>query len=323
MRRPRIKASKGEDALYHCISRIVSGSYIFGVKEKEFFVSLMWKIATFLEIEILDYVVMTNHYHQMVFVPGTIKLSDKELTERLRVYYGEKGEKYLRFKKALLTGGKEAEMERERHLRRMGNISEFNKTLKERFTAWYNKRKNREGTLWMGRFTSSLSEDTPSCREILAAYITLNPVRAKMVIDPLNYRHCAYGAAMGGDQRCKKGIMRIMGKDSWKEAAQSYRIYLMERGHTQIPGKSGFISRDLLLKTLKENGRLSQAELLRLRIRYFSDGLVLGSEAFVEQVFQQYRSHFGEKRKTGARPIRALPEADLCVMQDFRKAAFS
>lgn len=323
MRRPRIKAPEGEDALYHCISRIVSGSRIFGPSEKEYFVNLMWKIAEFLSVEILDYVVMTNHYHQLIFVPGPPKLSDQELLERLRSYYGEKGDKYLQFRKALETDDKNAELLRERHLKRMGDISEFSKTLKERFSAWYNKRENREGTLWMGRFKSILAQDTPYCTGIMAAYIALNPVRAKMISDPMNYRHCAYGAAMGGDQRCQSGIMRVMGKDSWKAAAQAYRIYLMERGHTEIPGKPGSISRDLLFQTLREKGKLPVNQLLRLRIRYFSDGLVLGSEAFVEQVFHQYRSHFGEKRRTGARSINVLSESGLCVLADFRKAVFS
>ncbi len=323
MRRPRIKAPEGEDALYHCISRIVSGGYIFGLREKEFFVRLMWKIADFLSIDILDYVVMTNHYHQLVFVPGTVKLSDAQLLERLRIYYGEKGEKYLRLRKALMKGGKEAEIQRNLHLKRMGDISEFNKTLKERFTAWYNRKSEREGTLWMGRFNSIMTEDTPVCSGLMATYIALNPVRAQMVTDPKNYRHCCYGAAMGGDRRCRKGIMRVMGMDSWKKASEAYRVYLMERGHSQAPGKSGYVTRDLLLRTLREKGRLSKAELLRLRVRYFTDGLVLGSEAFVEQVFQQYQSHFGEKRKRGARPIKALPDSGLCVMQDLRKTIFS
>jgi hypothetical protein len=58
--------------------------------------------------------------------------------------------------------------------------------------------------------------------------------------------------------------------------------------------------------------------LLRLRVRYFSDGLVLGSELFVEEVFELHRSHFGEKRKSGARPIRGMPHQSLNVIRDLR-----
>jgi hypothetical protein len=38
--------------------------------------------------------------------------------------------------------------------------------------------------------------------------------------------------------------------------------------------------------------------------RYFSDGLALGSQAFLEPIFHRYRGHFGQKRQSGARPMR-------------------
>ena len=53
-------------------------------------------------------------------------------------------------------------------------------------------------------------------------------------------------------------------------------------------------------------------------MRYFSDGLVLGSELFVEEIFEQYRSHFGEKRKCGARPMKGLADVSLRVIRDLR-----
>ena len=75
MRMPRIKARKGEDGLYHCMSRAVGGDFIFGAKEKEIFVRMMWRVADFLGVEILNYVVMNNHYHQLVRVPSVLKSS--------------------------------------------------------------------------------------------------------------------------------------------------------------------------------------------------------------------------------------------------------
>ena len=318
MRIARIKANKGEDGLYHCMSRVVGGDYIFGNTEKEKFVQLMWRLAEFLSIEVLDYVVMSNHYHQLVWVPGLIELSDRELLSRLRNYYGSLSPEVLRYEKALSKGGKEVDELRSGYLKRMGNISEFEKILKQGFTTWYNKQRRRRGTLWMERFKSVLVEDSLDARGILATYIDLNPVRAEMVEDPKNYRHCGYGAAMGGDKRCRRGLVRIMGTDSWEEASKSYRLYLMNRGHVRASGKKGLVGRKLLLETLQKEGRLPRSELLRLRVRYFSDGLVLGSELFVEKVFEQYRSHFGEKRKSGSRSIRGMPDGELKVIRDLR-----
>lgn len=315
---PRIKAQKGKDGLYHCMSNIVGGDFILGEKEKEQFVKMTWRVATFMGIEVLDYVVMSNHYHQLIRVPGIIQLSDNGLLKRLQAYYGEESLEVIQFEDALERDDNSLDFLRDGYLKRMGNVSEFERILKQGFSIWYNKRHKRRGTLWMERFKSVLVEDSADVRKIMASYIDLNPVRAEMVEDPKNYRHCGYGAAMGGDERCRCGIKEVMGIESWKKASIAYRVYLMERGHMKVWRKKGTISRDLRLETLKREGQLPRSELLRLRVRYFSDGLVLGSELFVEDVYEQYRSHFGEKRKSGARPFKGLSNGSLKVLRDLR-----
>ncbi len=305
------------------MSNIVGGEFLLGEQEKAQFVQRMWHVADFLGVEILDYVVMSNHYHQLIYVPAEFELTDAELLERLRKYYGDFGLEYLRFRNALERKGRELRRLRKSHLKRMGKISEFQKTLKHGFSSWYNKRKKRRGTLWMERFKSVLAEDTYRASTTIALYIDLNPVRAQMVTDPANYRFCGYGAAMAGDKRCQRGIKRVLRMNSWKEASKKYRIMLMERGHLKVEGKAGSISRELLLETLEAEGQLPLSDLLMLRVRYLSDGLVLGSQDFVEKVFQQYRSHFGEKRKSGARPIKALPDSGLHVIRDLKKSVIS
>jgi hypothetical protein len=57
------------------------------------------------------------------------------------------------------------------------------------------------------------------------------------------------------------------------------------------------------MKVLENGGKLSLSELLRCRVRYFSDGVAIGSRSIVEGVFAGIREHFGEKRKDGARKI--------------------
>ncbi|MGC9452486.1 MAG: transposase [Oceanipulchritudo sp.] len=271
------------------MSRIVGGEFLLGEKEKEFFVRWMRRLSAFLQIEVLDYVVMSNHYHQLVRVPGVIELSDDELLKQLKAYYGEESLETMVFEEALQQGKEAVVPLRRRYLKRMGNISEFEKILKQGFSSWYNRRHNRRGTLWMERFKSVLVEDSREVRAIMASYIDLNPVRAEMVEDPRNYRHCGYGAAMGGDERCRRGIMAVTGIGDWKKASAAYRLYLMERGQIQARSKKGAITRELRLETLRREGHLPIGELLRLRVRYFSDGLVLGSELFVGIAFIRYQ----------------------------------
>jgi hypothetical protein len=49
---------------------------------------------------------------------------------------------------------------------------------------------------------------------------------------------------------------------------------------------------------------LRVAAMLRRKVRYFNDGAVIGSRAFVDGLFEQCRERFGPKRKSGARKMR-------------------
>ena len=46
--------------------------------------------------------------------------------------------------------------------------------------------------------------------------------------------------------------------------------------------------------------------MLRCRVRYFTDGAVLGSRAFVNEAFARARERFGQNRRDGARPLRGV-----------------
>ncbi len=60
--------------------------------------------------------------------------------------------------------------------------------------------------------------------------------------------------------------------------------------------------------------------MLRVRIRYFTDGVVLGSRIHVNDVFAAFRDRFGPRRKTGARPMRGLTAlAHLCTLRNLRR----
>jgi hypothetical protein len=55
------------------------------------------------------------------------------------------------------------------------------------------------------------------------------------------------------------------------------------------------------------------ATMLRCRVRYFTDGAVIGSKAFVNEAFAGARERFSPRRKDGARQLRgsASPAADM------------
>jgi putative transposase len=86
MRFPRIKA-QGQ-GFYHVISRIVAGVFVFGTAglrrvASEKFRSMMGRQAAFSGVQILDYSLMSNHFHLICFVPEARPLSVDEVLERI------------------------------------------------------------------------------------------------------------------------------------------------------------------------------------------------------------------------------------------------
>ncbi|MDZ4199606.1 MAG: hypothetical protein U1E27_10030, partial [Kiritimatiellia bacterium] len=222
------------------------------------------------------------------------------------------------------TGGEKAEEQarefKAQYTYRMGDVSEFLKTLKQRFTMWYNHREKRHGTLWEDRFKSILVEGRGHALATMAAYIDLNAVRAGLVSDPKDYRYCGYGEAVAGNKNVRAGLGRVMESLSqsaqWTDVRRTYRKHLYVSGE-KIEGKAGF-EPEQVKKVLEEGGELSLAQALRCRVRYFSDGVALGSKEYVESVFQSHRGYFSAKRKTGARPMRQADWGGLCTARALR-----
>ena len=204
----RIKA-EGE-AFYHVVSRIANKAFLLNNDEKkEVFVNMLHRAADFSGVDVITYVVMDNHFHLCVRVPKREgDVSESEILRRVGVLYGEDRRAALEKR---LAGYREegddtavaAELEKLRA--RMGDLSEFMKTLKQRVSQWYNSNYSHEGTLWSGRFKSVLVEDGRYLHNLIA-YIHGNPIRAGLVTRAADYKWSAPGAAAKGDVRAKKGL---------------------------------------------------------------------------------------------------------------------
>lgn len=141
------------------------------------------------------------------------------------------------------------------------------------------------------------------------------------LLDGLGFVVDFRGEAVAGGQEARRGmahIAEILGHSGeWAMLSRTYRkVLFMHAGtHTQ---KGRTIREEQIEKVLEAGGKLSKAELLHCKVRYFSDGVVLGSKAFVEDVFQSHREEFGLKRKTGARKPKHGQWGELCTMRDLR-----
>jgi putative transposase len=336
MRRPRIKAEGA--GYYHCMSRIIERRHILGDSEKERLHKLMRGLAAFGGLDILTYCFMSNHFHILVRVPERQDVSDEELLRRLAFLLNASEVKQIAHQLQNYRAQGQipaAEALKQRFTYRMFDISEFFKALKQRFSQAYNVREDRCGPLWEQRFKSVLVECSEDALLTMAAYTDLNPVRARLVTDPKVYRYSGYGEAMGGGKEAREGLRRLMqaaaegGRLSWPQAYRLYRQRLYVQGRQKGVDPEGRTIRrqgftpEEVEKVLAADGRLPMHELLRCRVRYFSDGLALGSQDFLERVFQRYRGHFGPNRQTGARPMRFGEWGSLCTLRDLRKAPVS
>jgi len=318
MRASRIKVT-GQSAVYHCITRCVGGQRLLDDRAKEVLRKQMHQVAKFCGVQVLAYCLMSNHFHVLVRVPEKSEVTDAQLLERFAVLYHREEERIKTLEVLLKQGGEEADVLREKLLARMGDVSLFMKELKQRFSIWYNRSHKRYGTLWAERFKSVLVEDKHHSLPTVAAYIDLNPVRARMVKDPKDYRFSSYGELMGGSKRFEEALGHILDTKDQRWAQKEYRKLLYLFGSTQSRKSQLVLDEDKVKQVVEADGKVSRAELLRLRVRYFSDGMVLGSREFVEQFFREHRDLFGKKRKSGARPMLGLKDSGLAVIRDLRK----
>jgi putative transposase len=243
-----LAALKGKPAIYHVISRVVGREFVLGDAEREQFVAYMRVYERFCGLRVLTFCVMSNHFHILLEVPSPPEergadWSDERLLDHLSELYSKAQMGKLRWELEHYRKQKNteaAEAFRERYFRRMWDLSQFMKPLKQRFTSWFNRKHSRKGTLWEERFKSILVEDGHAART-MAAYIDLNPVRAEMVADPKDYRWCSYAEAVAGKKRSREGLQRVMFEAgaaemaeqiaaeeliSWRKASYHYRQIL-------------------------------------------------------------------------------------------------
>jgi len=232
---------------------------------------------------------------------------------------------------------------RSRYTRRMHDLSEFMKSLLERFTKWFNRTHSRCGHLWEDRFKSVIVECGVAART-MAAYIDLNPVRAGMVEDPADYRWSSYGEAIGGGKKgdgkkAREGLVRAyfcdqgvgFESEKWKEVSRLYRRLMgialgKNSGHAESQRGSqttATVTKNTAeLLESKDNETvlkdLGMAKMLRCRVRYFTDGVVIGSKEFVNEAFAGARERFGPKRNDGARALKGSGSAAKGVLWSLR-----
>ncbi|MFD2302431.1 hypothetical protein ACFSYE_04600, partial [Roseibacillus ishigakijimensis] len=132
----------------------------------------------------------------------------------------------------------------------------------------------------------------------------------------------SFTIGMTGEARERRSIQGQERPHTLKESLRRWRCYLFgipeseacqkeELTHEQSGGKAHLfrdrIPREKALEVLAQGGRLEPADYLRCRVRYFLDGVALGSKTFLSELFESTREeHFAPSRQTGPRPLKGL-----------------
>jgi putative transposase len=328
MRQARIKG-QGE-SFYHCLSRAVDGRFLFetqnsGSVEAEHFVYLMRRLEKACCVQVLTYALMTNHFHILCKVPERRELSDQELLDCIELGYGPERRTQVAEQLAALAeqanSGELGSQFRERYSSRLFDVSIFMKELKGRFAQWYNRRHQRYGVLWAERFKSVLVEGGQALSAV-AAYIDLNPVRAGLCDDPKDYRYCGYAEAIAKNSaQAKLGLCEALGfgvQSNWKEASREYRKLLFRTG-TAASKAGAVIDVEFAQKVLgQQEGEIPLPDLLRCRIRYFTDGGILGSKAFVQEQFARCRKLATLPRPNRSYRLPVIASESIWVLRGLR-----
>jgi len=277
---PRLRRIKavGDVAYYHIMSRTVGGEFLLGDTEKEKLLSIIKHYSSIYFVNVIGFCIMDNHFHLLVKTDSIENVYEDDLLERIFRYTKQKDREF-------------SKDELEFFKTKLSDISEYIKSIKQTFSRWYNKLNDRKGYFWGDRFKSVLVESGEGLLNMLA-YIELNPVRAKLCKKPEDYRWCSLS------YRLAKKLDNFLTFEGVEiENVRDYVSFIYQAGKVNKRGADG-----------KELGKIdksadSAVNIWKHRVRYFSEGVVLGSKNFIEESFKR----FGDKILKKGRKLYEVP----------------
>jgi REP element-mobilizing transposase RayT len=246
--------------------------------------------------EVLGFSIMGNHYHLVVRMDAPRAMTRKELRARAELLYQEK----------VLDGWLTASWER--FQARIFDVSELMRSLQSKIARWYNVTHNRRGRFWAERFKSVLLEDEKAVFDCLL-YVELNPVRAGIVKRPEEFDGSSLYYRELKDDKWMTPITEISKRPKRADALRDYKSCVYYRGSVPTKENQTPISNRLLKQ---EEARGFAAEgLFTKRIRHMTDGVVIGSEAFVQEKLERLRDAGRYLRRRN--PVRQVDGVHSCL----------
>ncbi len=274
---------------YLITNRSVAGRMLLKTPEKQKLKNLLFAGTAKFCYSVIDYVIMDNYFHLVIKVHPSSECSEEELLKRYRIYKKNEEARFV------------SDAQREEFRYNAHDISLIIGNFEQRFVQWFNKEHNSWGHFFGARFDSEMFEVSEHSDALLRvmAYVTLNPVRAGMVLDPKDYHFCGYadrlahGSVGDSDHDFFDLFCRGIEAKSIKDKKKHFRAYML--------GLNRFKSVDS--QTLKEffkeinfNEELHWDDLFIHKCRFFTKCLVIGSESFVRDKLSQFSDKMKWKR---------------------------
>lgn len=283
-----------QPTIYHIMSRTALDGFPLQDMEKDHLMTIVARLCKFYFVDLLGFCLMGNHFHLVVRMHTQEAATDAEIAKRYKKQFGDDADIMPHQVQDLRM--------------RLVSLGAFVKDIKQGFTRYFNKRRNRKGFFWGERFKSVIVQEGSSLVNLLA-YVDLNPIRAGLVDKPEDYRWSTLGYLV---QRGNKdnlvsldlGLQEWNEHDPW-EIIRKYRQFVYETGAVDT-GKGRQLDPDLVKRELKKNYRLSRVDVFRHRCRYFTDSKIIGSKEFVGEVFDKVKHLLDSKDERKFTPVKGV-----------------
>lgn len=296
------------NTVHHITSRIAHRVYFLGESERDDLIEFIRRSVIFSGLKLLGWCILSNHFHLLVYLPPPEELSEETVLDRYGVLKGREAKRFAQSQLAQWRKqGDDALAEQWLNAlrRRMYDVGEFMKLVKQWFTVEYNHRQSHYGTLWESAYHDRAIPLEASAMSRVLGYIHLNPIRA--------------AASAGYDDYIWSSFTALKKKDEMAIAGIRF-VYGQPRGNIdQLAAKH----RDLLDELLEEEKRRRAMAIARKRANgYEVPNDRLTSEAMIAQAAAHLRKIQDALDELNAsrtrKPHRSVEVADrevLCAIE--------
>jgi REP element-mobilizing transposase RayT len=189
-----------ESGLYHCVSRCVRRAFLLEThddRRRDWIVARLRALCSAFAVDVVAFAVMNNHLHLVLRTLPELPRdwTDREIAHRWLLVRPDEARRAPHgvdpslpprpeeIDRILAVPGRAAELRT-----RLASLSWFMKELKEPIARRANEEDGVTGRFWQDRYRCNrlLDEAAVLC---CATYVDLNPVTARMAVDPLQATH--------------------------------------------------------------------------------------------------------------------------------------